>query len=270
MNKMKEMFGYEKPIIALLHIKALPGDVWFTRDTTMEMIVEDARNDLLALQDGGVDGVLFSNEYSLPYQAHVDAVTVAAMSRVVSELRHDIQVPFGVHVISDPASTIELAAALGAHFARSVFTGAYAGESGLRSIDIAKILRRRNELNLQKLMMFYMINAESDGDLSDRELADIARALIFKCRPDALCVSGKFAGREADTEMISTVREASCGVPVLCNTGVNYENVADKLACSDGAFVGTSFKVGGKFENAVDGERVRLFMRRANEYRNRR
>lgn len=267
MNKLKEIFGYEKPVIALLHIKALPGDVWFSRGTTMEMIVEEARKDLFALQDGGVDGILFSNEYSLPYQSQVDAVTVAAMSRIISELRHEIKIPFGVHVISDPASTIELAAALDANFVRSVFSGAYAGESGIQSRDIAKILRRKNELNLQDLMMFYMISAESDGDLSNREQPDIARALIFKCRPDALCVSGKSAGRDADMELVSAVREASGGVPVLCNTGVNSENVADRLACSDGVFVGTSFKVNGKFENAVDGERVRLFMKRANEYR---
>jgi hypothetical protein len=269
MNKLKEMFGQEKPVIALLHIKALPGDPWYSRGDTMEKVVDAAKNDLRALQDGGVDGILFSNEYSFPYQPRVDAVTVAAMSRVVSELRHEIRVPFGVHVISDADATIELAAALDAHFVRSVFTGAYAGEAGLQARDIAKTLRRRNELNLRGLMMFYMITAESDGDLSGRKLPDIAQAIIFKCQPDALCVSGKSAGREADPEQIAAVRAVSGDVPILCNTGVNYENVIARLASSDGAFVGTGFKIDGKFENAVDGGRVRMFMDRVNEYRSR-
>lgn len=267
MSKLKDLFGHEKPIIALLHIKALPGDVWFMQGATMKMVVDEARKDLAALQEGGVDGILFSNEYSLPYLSEVDSVTVAAMSRVVSELRSEIRLPFGVHVISDPSATIELAAALEADFVRSVFTGAYAGEAGIQSRNIAKVLRRKNELQLNDLMMFYMISTESDGDLSQRELPDIAQALIFKCKPDALCVSGKSAGREADMDSISAVREVSHGVPVLCNTGVSLDNVITKLEGSDGAFVGTGFKYDGKFENSVSAERVRAFMNKVNEYR---
>jgi membrane complex biogenesis BtpA family protein len=267
MNRLKEVFGHEKPIIALLHVRALPGDPQYLPGDTMEQVVESARADLIALQNGGVDAVLFSNEYSLPYQTHVDIVTVTALARVISELREDIKVPFGVHVVSDPSATIELAAAVGAGFVRSVFTGAYAGEAGLRDCDIAKILRRRNALGLRELLMFYMINAESDADLSGRSLADIARAVIFKCAPDGLCVSGKSAGVDTDSEILMQVRKAANGVPVICNTGTKLENVTEKLTISDGAFVGTYFKKDGRFENMVDEERVRQFMYRVNEFR---
>lgn len=268
MKNLKELFGSDKPIVALLHLQALPGDVGYKKEDRMEHVIEQARKDLAALQNGGVDGILFSNEYSLPYQSKVDTVVVAAMARIISELRSEINVPFGVHVISDPASTIELAAALDAQFVRSIFTGVYAGESGLRTTDIAKILRRKNELNMQGLMMFYMIGAESDGDVSRRSVEDIAQALIFKCQPDAFCVSGKSAGREADAETLASVRKVANGLPVLYNTGVSFENVIEKLENSDGAFVGTSFKRNGKFENPVDPERVVQFMDRVREYRN--
>ena len=49
----KEMFGVEKPIIALLHLRALPGDPLFGGD--MDVVVRQAHEDLIALQDGGVD-----------------------------------------------------------------------------------------------------------------------------------------------------------------------------------------------------------------------
>ena len=62
----QDMFGVEKPIIALLHLDALPGDPGYCGD--MKTVTEHARKDLLALQDGGVDGILFANEFSLPYQ----------------------------------------------------------------------------------------------------------------------------------------------------------------------------------------------------------
>ena len=72
MGWLKEMFGTEKPIIALLHLNAFPGDPLFKKGDSMKKTVEDARKDLKALQDGGVDGVLFSNEFSLPYQQKID------------------------------------------------------------------------------------------------------------------------------------------------------------------------------------------------------
>ena len=56
----QDMFGVEKPIIALLHLDALPGDPGYCGD--MKTVTEHARKDLLALQDGGVDGILFANE----------------------------------------------------------------------------------------------------------------------------------------------------------------------------------------------------------------
>ena len=55
-----EMFGVEKPIIALLHLDALPGDPGYCG--SMDTVLDHARQDLIALQNGGVDGILFANE----------------------------------------------------------------------------------------------------------------------------------------------------------------------------------------------------------------
>ena len=43
----KGMFGVEKPIIALLHLRALPGDPLFGGD--MDAVVRQAHEDLIAL-----------------------------------------------------------------------------------------------------------------------------------------------------------------------------------------------------------------------------
>ena len=56
-------------------------------------------------------------------------------------------------------------------------------------------------------------------------------------------------------------------VPVFCNTGCRADNIKEKLAISDGACVGTAFKVDGKFENLVDVNRVAEFMTQVQEYR---
>lgn len=260
MLTFKELFGTTKPIIALLHLRELPGDPGYDAKGGLEALTEAARRELLALQKGGVDAVLFSNEFSFPYMDHLDTVTTAAMGYIIGRLKNDIAVPFGVHAISDPMATVDLASAVGAQFVRGVFSGGYVGEAGIRSKNAGAYVRRKMELGLRDLMMFYMINAESDGDLSGRDIEVIARATVFKCHPEGLCMSGIHAGQDADSTFLKRIREAVPGTPVFSNTGTNAANVAEKLRCCDGAFVGTAFKKDGKFENFVDEARVREFM----------
>jgi len=267
MSWMKNIFGTEKPIIAMLHLGAFPGDPRFEKDGSMENIVAWARKDLTALQDGGVDAVIFSNEFSLPYQRNVSPVTIAGMARTIGELLSDIRIPFGMDVISDANASIELAAATGAKFVRGTFTGAYVGDGGIQNTDAAAILRRKNDLRLYDLRLLYFVNQESDVYINDRDIQSIAKSVIFKCEPDGLCVSGENAGSAASSELISLVKAVSFDVPVFANTGCNAQNIVDKLKICDGAVVGTAFKENGKFKNHVDLSRVSEFMRIVKDFR---
>ena len=112
-----EMFGVKKPVIALLHLDALPGDPGYCGDMTE--VTRHAMQDLEALEEGGVDGVLVANEFSAPFSPDAEYVTVAAMAEIVGELKKELTVPFGVNVVMSPMATIELAAATGARFCRS-------------------------------------------------------------------------------------------------------------------------------------------------------
>ena len=85
MDWIKETFGTHKPIIAMCHVRALPGDPYFDADGGMEKVVDMARQEFLALQEGGVDAVMFSNEFSLPYLTKVETVTTVCMARVIGE-----------------------------------------------------------------------------------------------------------------------------------------------------------------------------------------
>ena len=86
-----ELFHVKKPIIALLHLRALPGDPLYEKGATMGEVIENAARELQALQEGGVDGILIANEFSLPYEKKVSYVTVAAMGRIVGELKKEIK-----------------------------------------------------------------------------------------------------------------------------------------------------------------------------------
>ncbi len=260
MSFLKAMFGTEKPIIGLLHLKPLPGDPFYAPQGNLDDVIACAKADLDALQRGGVDGVLVTNELSLPYEKKVSGVTLGAMGMVIGALKEHFRVPYGVEAIYDGDATMEICAATQAAFTRCLFTGAWAGDLGLIDRDVAKTLRLKSALRLDELKLFYFVTSEGEVYLNDRSYPDIAKSMLFNCRPDALVVGGAAAGVGPGGELLEQVRTAAGAVPVVCGTGCRKETVAEILKNCDGAFVGTTFKKDGIFENRVDEQRVKEFM----------
>ena len=267
MNWIEETFGVRKPIIAMCHLQAMPGDPHYDAAGGMKKVVELARRDLLALQNGGVDAVMFSNEFSLPYLTKVRPATTAAMARVIGELMTEIRVPFGVNVLWDPSASLDLAAATGAAFIREIITGVYASDFGLWNTEVGETVRHRRELSASDVKMLYNIVPEAASYLGNRDICDIARSTVFNNQPDALCVSGLTAGTETDTQILVRVKQAVPDTVIFCNTGCRLENIDRQLAVSDGAVVGTTFKADGRFANLVDQDRVKAFMDKVKAFR---
>ncbi len=264
---MKDLFGTAKPVIGLLHLLPLPGDPFFAPSGSLSGVIERAKRDLDALQSGGVDGVLITNEFSLPYEKKVSPVTLAAMGTVVGALLDSMSLPFGAEAIYDGDATIELCAGTGSLFTRCMFTGAWAGDLGLIDRDIAQTLRCKAALRQDDLKLFYFVTSEGEVYLNDRTTTDIAKSMLFNVRPDAFVVGGSAPGQSPGAELLSQVKAVSGEVPVVCGTGCRQENAREMLAASDGAFVGTSFKVDGLFENPIDPARVAAFMQHVRSFR---
>lgn len=263
----EKLFKVKKPIIAMLHLDPLPGDPMWKYGMSMDDVVDHARKDLHALQDGGVDGIIFSNEFSFPYQRNMDRNTVAAMGYVIGCLKSEIKVPFGVDAISDGIACLELAAGVNCDYVRGTFSGVYVGDGGFYNNDFSEVLRRKSALHLDNLKMLYFINPESDRSLDPRPLKDIAKSTMSKAAPDGLCISANAAGQDVDDELIDSVKQANEDVVVLCNTGCRVDTIERKLKTADAAVVGTTFKFDGKLENHVDVKRVKEFMTKVYEIR---
>lgn len=267
MGWLEQLFGTSKPIIGMCHLIALPGDPGYSPEAGFDEILARCRADLTALQDGGIDAVMFSNEGSLPYLTSTDPITAIAMARVIGEIRSEIRVPFGVDVLWDPKASIELAVATGAQFIREVFTGAYAGDFGLWNTQVGRYVRHGNALGGGDIRLLFNIVPESATYLSQRAIIDIARSTVFNARPDALCISGLTAGQETSASLLKQVREAVPDVPILANTGVRLDNLKEQLAAADGAVVGTALKVDGDTWKPVEAGRVAVFMEAVRELR---
>ncbi len=267
MTWLKDVIGTEKAIIAMCHLMALPGDPGYDKSAGMDYVVENAIKDFSALQEGGVDAVMFSNEFSLPYLTDVKVETVAAMARVIGELKHLIKIPFGVNVLWDAKKTIDLAAATGASFVREIFSGVYASDFGLWNTSAGETARHQSSIGAQNVKLIYNIFPEASAYLAGRDIIDIARTTIFNCKPDAICISGSMAGMETSIEILQSVKETLPDAVVLANTGVKIQNCDKYLGIADGAIVGTTFKYDGIFEKHVDENRVKEFMNKVKEIR---
>ncbi|HWP80854.1 MAG TPA: BtpA/SgcQ family protein [Candidatus Acidoferrum sp.] len=267
MSWLKDVIGTEKAIIGMCHLQALPGDPMYDREKGMAWVMEQAKKDLFALQEGGVDAVMFSNEFSLPYLTKVKTETVAAMARVIGELRRDIKVPYGVNCLWDPEASLDLAVATDALFVREIFSGVYASDFGLWNTNCGEVARHRQAVGAQHVKLLFNVVPEAAAYLADRELESIVKTTVFNCRPDGLCVSGATAGVAVDPALLRRAKAAAGDTLVFANTGCRIDTIEALLGIADGAVVGTAFKFDGKFENAVDRRRVAEFMEKVRSVR---
>ncbi|MBT9150796.1 MAG: hypothetical protein DDT40_00975 [candidate division WS2 bacterium] len=100
------------------------------------------------------------------------------------------------------------------------------------------------------------------GSLDNRPIEIKVKTAVFVGAADAVCISGPMTGME-NIDDLEKVKKYSPDVPILANTGVTAENVSQKLQITDGAVVGTYFKVDGNPWNPVAPERVKELLEKA-------
>lgn len=257
MSWVKDIIGTEKAIIGLCHLKALPGDPFYDEDGGMELVYEAALKDVQALQNGGIDGIQFTNEFSIPYSMKpVTPTVVAAMAAIIGRLRNKLTVPFGANCIGDAAASVSLCCATGAKFTRGMFHGTWASNYGLAEGECSQVYQLRHNLRYDGLKLVHYVVPESSLDVAGRDPVESLKAHYFLNKPDALGICGLVAGQKVDVALLNRFKEKYPAAVLFAVTGVNVENATEIMSIADAAFVGTSLKKDGVFENAVDEERV--------------
>jgi uncharacterized protein len=257
---MSDVLGMKKPVVAMVHIGALPGTPLYDAKGGLPKLIDGVAADLERLQAGGVDAVMFGNENDRPYVFKAPPEGVAAMTAVIQASKPALRVPFGVNFLWDPLASVAIGAATGAGFVREIFTGLFASDMGLWQADAAGAARLRRNLGRDDMKLMFNINAEFAFSLDQRPIELRAKSAVFSSLADAILVSGPLTGQPVDRAQLRAVREAVSNVPVFANTGVTIDNVRDILALADGVIIGTHFKRDGDTWNPVDGDRVKRFM----------
>jgi predicted TIM-barrel enzyme len=85
--RFETVFGARKPVIAMVHLGALPGAPLFDTEAGLAGLIKDAHADLEALQAAGVDAVMFGNENDRPYEFQVDAASTDKNPRKMTAMQ---------------------------------------------------------------------------------------------------------------------------------------------------------------------------------------
>jgi membrane complex biogenesis BtpA family protein len=268
MSTLERIFGTVKPVITMLHFPGLPGRPLHDVSAGRERFLDSLRHDLAILQEAGADGVLFCNEADYPYQLEVGPEIPAAMAAAIGELRSEVHVPFGGNILWDARSSLALARATGASFIREVLTGVYESDLGMIEPQIGEIAGYRTMIGAGDVALFDNILPEFASAIGSRTVADRAKGAAF-LGMDAILISGPAAGVPFEMSALRAAKEAVPETPVIANTGVRADRVAEIFEVADGAIVGTSLKVDGVTWNAVDRDRAMRLMDAARAARSR-
>jgi hypothetical protein len=263
---LSSIFKAAKPIIGMVHLPASPGQPQFKSKPDLKALIESVKSDVKALQDGGVDGLLFCNESDLPYTTKVNSEVGAWTTFMIGAVHDQLRLPYGVNLLWDPIASIEAASASGASFVREVMCGSFASDMGLLAPDPALVAQTRIRLKAEHVALFTNIVPEFASSLEVRSVSQRAKAAEY-FGFDAILISGPVAGIPFSNEDLIAAKETAKKIPVFANTGVNAQTIGETLKIADGVIAGSSMKVEGKTFNPVDPKRVIELVTAANKSR---
>lgn len=265
----KKIFGVHKPIIAMLHLQALPGQPGFV---SMQRILEEAKNDLKNLQDGGVNGILIENWREDSHISETKNETVNAMKEVIVLLKPFFHIPFGINVLNnDYKATFFLAKETHAAFVElDVFTDHVRSDFHYSAIgkdqpfeiyvDVNDVTEERKKYHMEKIPLLVFIQPKHYIMLDpDKRIEQSAQEAVF-AGADGLIIT-KATGVAPERERIKKVKESIASViPVGIGSGFSVDNARDFMKTADFVIVGSATKIDGNVDNPVDLSRVKQLM----------
>ena len=256
-----KVLNHEKPIIAMIHIDALPGTPKYKGDIIS--IINKAKSEALLYKDAGVDILMIENMHDVPYLNRTAGPEITAiMSILLFEVKNISGLPSGIQILAG-ANQQALGAALaaGADFIRAEgFVYAHVADEGFFNSDAGEILRYRKQIGADHISIFTDIKKKhsSHSITDDTDIADTAKAAEYFLS-DGVIITGSATGKEPSLEEIRLVKE-SINIPVLAGSGITIDNVRDYNQYCDALIIGSYFKTDGKWYNPVEIKRVKEFV----------
>ncbi len=268
MNKFHHIFPVNKPVIGMIHIKALPGTPFHLLDP--EHISEKALEEAYIYKAAGIDALMIENMHDIPYQKeNVSPEVVSMMAIIAREIKQNTALPLGVQILAGAnKQALSVAKSAGADFIRAeAFVFGHIADEGYMDAQAADLLRHRKKIDAEEIAIFTDIKKKhsSHAITSDLDIVEIAQAAEFFAS-DGVILTGKHTGMQADIMEVKEIKE-QINLPVIIGSGITYDNIPNFFSIADAYIVGSYFKKGGYWKNEIDPQKVKSFMNRVEELR---
>ena len=261
MSAAKLLFATSKPVIAMIHLGALPGTPASRR--SLVEIETQALREAKIFRAAGVHGLMLENMHDTPYlRCRVGPEIVAAMAIIARAVKQASQLPCGVQVLAGAnLDAMAVAHAAGLDFIRAEgFAFAHVADEGIIESSAAELLRYRRTIGAGRVQVWTDVKKKhsSHAITADVDIGETAHAVEFM-RGDAVIVTGAVTGDAPQSADVLAVKKKT-QLPVYLGSGVTAANLKSFFAAADGFIVGSEFKQAGHWSRAVDAKRVQKFM----------
>lgn len=256
------MFRSAKPVIAMIHVGALPGTP--ASSCSVREIVAQAVAEARIYRDGGVHGIAIENMHDVPYlRGSVGPEITAAMTAIALAVKDASDLPCGIQILAGANhEALAVAHAADLQFVRvEGYAFAHVADEGIIESSAASLLRYRRAIGAERVHVWADVKKKHSAHAltSDVSIGETAVAVEFM-RADAVIVTGAATGLEASDTDIASVRH-HCRLPLYLGSGVSADNLGRYAPLADGFIVGSFFKKDGRWSEPVDPRRVDRLMR---------
>jgi len=252
-------------IIAALHLPPHPASQHPFAQRMSEIVDYALRNAERAVR-AGIPALYIQDVADTPVAPEVQPYTIATLSVVGAALRREFpHLMLGVCLMSHGArAPLAIAQAIDAQFVRlKVYVGAMVKAEGILQGCAYEAIQYRSQIKAETIAILADVYDRTGEPLGRLPLVEEARQAAVFGRADGLVLTG--LSFQESLDMLSEVRAANLGVPLLLGGGANAENAARALQVADGIIVSSAFKPrqGWTRETLLDEwseERIQAFM----------
>lgn len=256
--KFAQLFSTPKPIIGMLHLLPLPGTPDYNHD--FDRVIEHAVQTAVALEAGGVDGILVQNRGDKAFSKDISPPEiVAAMALITHAVSQAVRMPVGVHLLrNDIHGSLAVARLCGACFIRAAaVTGVTYLPQGIVEARPTETLHVRARLAATDIAMLTDVASMHYRPFLPQSPAEVASEARDLGLADAVVIA--LPDEAAALTAVQAVKRVNPTLPVLLGGYTSVDNIGRLLAEADGAIVGGAFEAGGRGGQLVV-EQVERFM----------
>jgi len=255
-------------LAGMIALAPLPGSPRYAGEDAE--IRARALNDLSHYGSAGLDAVVIENSHDVPYvKPPFDRHALSLVKEIAADVRARFNGLVGLQLLEAANfEALEVAAECDLDFVRvEGYVFAHIGGAGLIEGCAGELLRLRSRLAADGVLVFGDLHKKhcSHALTGDLDIVDELRQAEF-FDVDGVIVTGDRTEVPPDVNELATV-DAAARVPVIVGSGMTPENIAAYMPHADGFIVGSCLRVGGRFMERLDPERLGRFARAFREAR---